>query len=365
MTTRTLASFSASLTLIRSRIHHTSCSPTPIPWSRSLLSLHPTSAQFTDILYGVKTLSLTLIGWYTLHEVFVYYGFSLGRWLAQVAFWVTLLVLCIFSNHKLYRGFRAFFYERLHTFFTFSEVKFVDVLTADALTSMSKLLADMQIVVCSIVGVLSLNFDAGNTRCMHSVVAPVLASLPYLIRAIQCYRAYLSTGSSHHLVNLGKYLSSFPVIWTSALKHQLAPVEGVRLDKHDQYLQLLWLYTVTINTLYSYLWDILMDWGLCRSPRAKHVLLRDDLHFKRPWLYYTAMAGDLALRLCWSLKLSSHLQQHASGQAFAFLFEVLEVFRRFVWNFFRVEWQYIQERHKHTTRELTAVLHTSSPRALT
>lgn len=34
------------------------------------------------------------------------------------------------------------------------------------------------------------------------------------------------------------------------------------------------------------------------------------------------------------------------GQAFVFLFEALEVFRRFVWNFFRVEWQFVQERRK-------------------
>lgn len=152
-----------------------------------------------------------------------------------------------------------------------------------------------------------------NSKCLHGVVGPSLASLPYLIRAVQCYRTYIETSRPHHLVNLGKYLSSFPVIWTSALKHQLAPVEGVLLDRHDQYLQVLWLYTVTINTLYSYLWDVLMDWGLCRSPNAKHVLLRDDLIFRHPVLYYAAMIADLALRLCWSLKLSSHLQQHASG----------------------------------------------------
>ena len=65
----------------------------------------------------------------------------------------------------------------------------------------------------------------------------MLASLPYAIRAVQCYTSYRESGSSHHLINLGKYLSSFPVIWTSALKHQLAPVEGVTLDRHDQHLQ--------------------------------------------------------------------------------------------------------------------------------
>jgi len=214
-------------------------------------------------------------------------------------------------------------------------------LTADALTSMSKLLADLQIVVCAHVAVFT--FDAGNSeQCMHSSVGPILASLPYAIRAIQCYRAYLDTGSTHNLINLGKYLSSFPVIWTSALKHQLAPLEGAKLDAHDQHLQILWLYCVTINTLYSFLWDILMDWGLARDANARFPLLRNHLVYQSPLPYYLAMVLDLCLRLCWSLKLSSHLQQHASGQAFVFAFEVLEVFRRFVWNFFRVEWQYIQ-----------------------
>jgi 5-methylcytosine-specific restriction endonuclease McrBC regulatory subunit McrC len=64
-----------------------------------------------------------------------------------------------------------------------------------------------------------------------------------------------------------------------------------------------------------------------------------------PLYYYAAIFMDFALRLCWSLKLSSHLQRHASGQAWVFLFEVLEVFRRFVWNFFRVEWECVNQKH--------------------
>jgi hypothetical protein len=164
------------------------------------------------------------------------------------------------------------------------------------------------------VAVISMSYGDVSSMCLHSLVAPILASLPYAIRAVQCYLCYRESGSSHHLVNLGKYLSSFPVIWTSALKHQLAPVEGVSLDRHDQHLQILWLYTVTINTMYSYLWDVIMDWGLARSPTARYPLLRNELLYKQPLYYYTAIVSDLALRLCWSLKLSSHLQHHASGE---------------------------------------------------
>ena len=114
-------------------------------WCRQLLSLSPASAQFGDILYAVKTLALSLVLFFGIHEVSVLTKFDAGQAMAKVGFWISLLLLCLFSNHKLYREFRAFVVDRLHTFFSFGEVKFVDVLTADALTSMSKLLADMQV----------------------------------------------------------------------------------------------------------------------------------------------------------------------------------------------------------------------------
>lgn len=134
------------------------------------------------------------------------------------------------------------------------------------------------------------------------------------------------------------------MIWTSALQHQLVPAEGVVLDQHDRFLQILWLYTVTLNTLYSFLWDVIMDWGLAATPQARYPLLRDELRYGNAVYYYLAIIMDFALRLCWSLKLSSHLQRHATGQTFVFIFEVLEVFRRFVWNFFRVEWECVKEK---------------------
>ena len=72
------------------------------------------------------------------------------------------------SNHPTFRGLRRFLSRRFITFVTFSKVEFVDVLTADALTSMSKLLADMQVrVACS--------FGALQGPCLGHVASAVLA----------------------------------------------------------------------------------------------------------------------------------------------------------------------------------------------
>eukprot|EP00056_Hartaetosiga_gracilis_P017844 m.8616 g.8616 ORF g.8616 m.8616 type:complete len:376 (-) comp6156_c0_seq2:220-1347(-) len=313
-----------------------------IPFRR-ILGLSPDDVQFQQLIHGVHSLTATLIICYFIHEVCFLNSFDVGVSLAQIAFWVLLLGQCLFSSQPLFRGFRSFVSARIRTFFQFLEVNFVDVLVGDALTSMSKLLADMTVVVCSIFSVMSGSYGKYQGKCLHSVVSPSLASIPYCVRAIQCFNLYSRHRRHKDLLNMFKYLSAFPVIWISALKHNQTQVEGVTPDHHDKALQVLWLYSVSVNTVYSFLWDVLMDWGLCHETDAPHVLLRKTLLFEKAWKYYMAIVLDLALRFCWSLKLSSHLQHHATGLAFVFLFEVLEVFRRFVWNYFRIEWEYVKE----------------------
>jgi hypothetical protein len=228
-----------------------------------------------------------------------------------------------------------------------NDVQFCDVLFADALTSTSKLLVDFEQVICGGVAILTLNGATDGSSCFYHLVAPAIASSPYALRAWQCYLVYERKGDQMQLINLGKYLSAFPVIWTSALKYQLNPTEGVALSDHDEYLELLWLYAVVINTLYSFLWDVYMDWGLGKprdsQGRSQWICLRPQLDFGNPLVYYFAIVVDLLLRGCWSLKLSSHLQEYAPGAAMVLMFEVFEIIRRWGWIYIRVEWECINK----------------------
>jgi len=59
---------------------------------------------------------------------------------------------------------------------------------------------------------------------------------------------------------------------------------------------------VLINSLYSFWWDVVIDWNLSiftepSSPGAGLWGLRKSIHFRSPNLYYTAIALDLVLRL--------------------------------------------------------------------
>ena len=64
------------------------------------------------------------------------------------------------------------------------------------------------------------------------------------------------------------------------------------------------------------------------------------------WMYQLAILLDLLLRFFWSLKLSSHLHHLVEWQGGMFSMELLEILRRWVWVFFRVEWEVVRRRER-------------------
>lgn len=64
------------------------------------------------------------------------------------------------------------------------------------------------------------------------------------------------------------------------------------------------------------------------------------------WMYQAAILLDLLLRFFWSLKLSSHLHHLVEWQGGMFSMELLEIIRRWVWVFFRVEWEVVRRRER-------------------
>lgn len=59
-------------------------------------------------------------------------------------------------------------------------------------------------------------------------------------------------------------------------------------------------------------------------------------------MYYGAIVIDFMLRCTWSLKLSPHLDHFNDLEGGIFVMEFLEVLRRWMWIFFRVETEWGQ-----------------------
>ncbi|ATY61039.1 ER retention (ERC1) [Cordyceps militaris] len=241
--------------------------------------------------------------------------------------------------------------------------KFADILLADVLTSYAKVCGDVFVTVCMFFAPGGSSTDRPNRNCGGVVVVPLLMAVPSMIRLRQCVTEYMRVRNAsyhesaagwggQHLANALKYSTAFPVLITSSMQRS-AEASGTPTPG----LYRAWVLAVTINSLYSFYWDVTKDWDLTLfEPAKRHEALRrapapsaavpwglrERLVFRLPNLYYAVIVLDLLLRFTWSLKLSPHLDRLSSWESGIFVIEFLEVFRRWVWIFFRTETEWIR-----------------------
>jgi hypothetical protein len=91
-----------------------------------------------------------------------------------------------------------------------------------------------------------------------------------------------------------------------------------------------------ISTIYSYAWDIKMDWGLLQK-NDKHPYLRKYLTFEPQRNYYIICVANLIMRLAWTMTLSPNIASFfGNANIFTLITGMIEIFRRGIWNLLRV-----------------------------
>lgn len=247
--------------------------------------------------------------------------------------------------------------------------KFGDILLADVLTSYSKVLGDLYVCICMFFFAAPRRgrdetsaTDRPDRNCGGGVIVPLIMAIPFLARFRQCMIEYLRVRRSgvgngkQHLANAAKYATSFPVILFSAFQRSAKAAEDAAASipstgSTSTFYYRLWVAAVIVNSLYSFYWDVAKDWDLTlfdgararNAPDHPWALRRRRLvGGGQPIVYYLAICLDLVLRCTWSLKLSPHLDHVADFESSLFLMQLLEVMRRWVWIFFRVETEWIR-----------------------
>jgi len=206
-------------------------------------------------------------------------------------------------------------------------VVFRDFYVADQLISISIVLYDLEYTFCFFL------YDAwtGTDACAaaNPVLRPLIAVLPGLWRFLQCLRRYKDSREYAHLLNAAKYSCSFFVAICSAIR-------GASIgQEQNELVFVLWLFGIVVSTIYSSYWDIVRDWGL---GDRQHGFLRKKLLYKDPWVYYVAIVVNIFLRLMWTLTISPQsLGIVMDPLGFAAILAVLEIFRRGMWNLFRLQ----------------------------
>ncbi|KAK3397990.1 EXS family-domain-containing protein [Sordaria brevicollis] len=232
--------------------------------------------------------------------------------------------------------------------------KFGDILLADVLTSYARVIGDLFICLCMFFTRNGSATDRPDRGCGGIFLVPLLLAIPNAIRLRQCLIEYMrvrnspfkeSTGwGGQHLANAAKYSTAFPVIILNAMLRN-ANINGTPTTS----LYRAWIFASLLNSLYSFYWDVAKDWDLTlfAGPQERNSPdhpfgLRRRLLIHKPMVYYFVIALDLALRCTWMIKLQPYLNTISDLESSIFLIQFFEVFRRWVWIFFRVETEWIR-----------------------
>ena len=167
----------------------------------------------------------------------------------------------------------------------------------------------------------------------------LLASLPFYLRVRQCW---VQLDSCSDLIakipvslNILKYMSAFPPIWITA---------AASLGYTHPHLPALLATLATINSVYSFCWDVVQDWGLIQLKRDLRLYTRSRLHLP-VFVYALAVVANLFLRFSWSITRIPYFRGFHSS-VIVLIIEVGEVCRRSMWNVLRVEWEIICQQER-------------------
>ena len=180
---------------------------------------------------------------------------------------------------------------------------------ADVLTSFVKPLTDLSISACFFLTFEWAKPSHAQGACADSplfsqLVAPLLCALPLWCRFMQCLRVYHDTRKrSPALPNALKYAVAHTVIIFGVLHpNELNPVGDTDDRTHPRvWLQAAWVFSYFGSTLYTFAWDVYVDWRLVDG--RKWCALRQRRMFRNRTWYYLAIAADFVLRFGWTATL--------------------------------------------------------------
>lgn len=225
--------------------------------------------------------------------------------------------------------------------------RFGDIILADALTSYAKVLADLFVAGCMFLAPRTAA-TAHPDRSLGGSFVPLLVAVPSAIRLRQCLIEYSrvrkspynpSTGwGGQHLANALKYSTTFPVIILTTMLSRGPSGPGLRLA---------WFLASLVNSLYTFYWDVAKDWDLTLLDSKERISPEYPTGLRRrtmfpTWTYYAVIAGDFVLRLTWAFRLGPGLTRLPDAETTVFFLQTLEVLRRWVWIFFRVETEFVR-----------------------
>ena len=209
-------------------------------------------------------------------------------------------------------------------------IEFKHIWFMDQLTSLIGPMRDIEYTFCYYSYYVN-HFETRQLYCSSSrVVYLIIAIFPNLFRCLQVGRQMIDNQKVFpYIFNIGKYTFNIIVATFSFL------------SQFHQVFYFFWLANAFISGCYSSFWDLKMDWGYFEG--CNNFPLRKKNKFKNKFLCILSIPIDIILRFLWMLSISPEIMsQYIRPEFLALVLYTLEMIRRAIWNFIRVEFEHFE-----------------------
>ncbi|KAF5945498.1 hypothetical protein HYC85_015726 [Camellia sinensis] len=207
------------------------------------------------------------------------------------------------------------------------KVTLPDFFLADQLTSQVQAFRSLEFYVCYYFWG---DYKLRQNTCMDSGVYNtfyfIVATIPFVSRLLQCLRRFYEEKDGMQGLNGLKYFITIVALCMRT---------AYSLNKGLSWNILAWIASA-IATVFSTYWDLVFDWGLLQK-KSKNRWLRDKLLVPQKSVYFAAMVLNVLLRFVWLQTVLDYQVSFLHKQTLAAIVPVLEIIRRGIWNFFRME----------------------------
>ncbi|XP_073144669.1 phosphate transporter PHO1 homolog 9-like isoform X2 [Henckelia pumila] len=226
----------------------------------------------------------------------------------------------------------------------FYKVTFSDFFLADQLTSQVQAFRSVQFYICYYGWG---DFKRRSNQCLESKVYEiffiVVAIIPFWSRVLQCLRRMFEEKDLMQGLNSLKYFSTVAALI----------IRTIYDFRKGTFWKIVAASSSGVTTIFNTYWDIVMDWGLLRK-KARNPWLRDKLLISNKAVYFVAMIVNILLRLVWmQLVLDFDEAPFLHRRVVITLVACLEILRRGIWNFFRLENEHFNNVEKYRAIKLS------------
>ncbi|KAK2195392.1 bifunctional EXS [Babesia duncani] len=216
-------------------------------------------------------------------------------------------------------------------------------IVADVMCSLTKPLMDLMYIGYYFSSGFSPR-DVATQSTTYKILAPVAVCFPYFLRFSQCAKRFLSEGRMLHVGNMGKYLSGMLCVIVAA-------IDWTWCCNMTTLQSSILVYTIyAFATIYNFLWDYLVDWGLALSMDIFKT--RDGRRMYSKESYSIACVINLLCRCTWAITtmpFSILKNQQLNSDVLNLSVSLIEIFRRIVWVTFRLESEHLLNSYKYRT----------------